>query len=114
MALEYTFMWFGVEMFAQRVLKWLVVQCRMLSSELLDLFIAFLVPYTWVLCLFICFFSNVRPMFVVLNPSKSWQSQWLLWVYVTQVGLSGHQLKLHLQKKCWVISTDHQHTCLPK
>lgn len=56
MALEYTFMWFDVEMFAQRVLQWLELQCRMLPSELLDVFIAFLVPYIWVLCLFICVF----------------------------------------------------------
>ena len=94
-------MWlFGVEIFAQRVLKWLVLHCRMLPSEMFAVFVAYLAPYTWGLCLFfysfqceayVCHIESFQVMAKSVAALGKCDS--------CQVGLSGHRLKLQLQKK---------------
>lgn len=59
LALEYTFVLFGMELFAWSVLEWLMLQQRMLPSEMSAIFVAHLAPYTWVLCYF-CILYNVQ------------------------------------------------------
>lgn len=66
--------------FAQSALEWPLLQQWMLPSGIFATAAAHVAPYTRGLCLFLYSFHYEVVGIILLNPSKSQQAQWLLWV----------------------------------
>lgn len=63
-----------------------VVTKSVAFQEAIAVFVAYLAPYTRVLWQFFCAFQCEASV-CCIKASKSWQSQWLLWVHETSVSL---------------------------
>lgn len=73
--------------FAQSALEWLVLQQRMFPSGISATVVSHVAPYTWGLCPFLFSFQYEVVGIIMLNPSKSQQGKWLLWVWVSSTNL---------------------------
>lgn len=75
---------FGMDLFAQSVLEWHIGTCC--NEECCPLgCLPYLAPYTWGWRLFLYSLQCEVGAIVKLNPSKSWQGRWLLWVCASSV-----------------------------
>lgn len=64
-----------------------MLQQRIFPSRISATAVALVAPHTWGLCLFLYSFHYEVVGIVILNPSKSQQGQWLLWVWVSSTSL---------------------------
>lgn len=99
---------FGRGLFAWSILEWLV-----LPSEMSTIFVAHLALYTWGLRLFLYSFQCEIGVMMIINPSKSWQGQWLLWLYVYSVSLGKMVTSSCRTSGGWSQVTVDTHLCLP-